>query len=246
MSDPNHKAITTAEHHDIQRMHPLVSAAMAAGSLDPGTLRELLELQRDWERGEAKKAYTRALVALKRDMPAVIARDQEVDYTGKSGQRTRYRHTSLAAALDAVSEPLTAHGFSLAWEPRTEGNTVHVTCRLTHAEGHSETTTISAPVDTSGSKSPAQGVASTITLLSRYTALALLGIATADMRDPTGDPDPSRVDASRNLRAMAALQKYGMTVEDIEKRAGGPVSEWTAEDLDKLRAWAQELKGREA
>jgi len=245
VSDPNHKAITTAEHHEsVQRMHPLVSAAMAAGSLDPGTLRELLELQREWERGEAKKAFTRAMVALKRDLPAVIARDQEVDYTGKSGQRTRYRHTSLAAALDAVSEPLTAHGFSLAWEPRTEGNMVHVTCRLTHGEGHSETTTISAPVDTSGSKSPAQGVASTITLLSRYTALALLGVATADMRDPTGEPDDlTLVDANRNLRAMAALQKHGLTPTQIEAKIGRPVSAWTGEDLAMLRGWLKDGLG---
>jgi hypothetical protein len=48
---------------------------------------------------------------------------------------------------------------------------------------------MTAPIDTSGSKSPAQGVASTITLLQRYTALSLLGIATADMKDADGEPE---------------------------------------------------------
>jgi hypothetical protein len=241
MSDPNHKAIINAPHTEIQRMHPVVAAALATGP-DPATLRELLAVQREWESGEAKKAYTRALTALKRDMPTVIGKDTTVDFQTAKG-RTRYTHTSLAAAMDAVTGPLTAHGFSLGWEPsRNERGDVVVTCRLVHSEGHSETCTLSAPVDTSGSKSPAQGVASTVTLLSRYTALALLGIATADMGEPVGNDheqaaDPARVDANRNLRAASALQKYGRTREEAEHHLGRKVSEWTDADLARLKEW---------
>jgi len=98
-------------------------------------------------------------------------------------------------ALDSVTEPLTRHGFSLGWVPTTgDRGEVRVTCRLTHAEGHSEETTLVAPPDTSGLKNPAQAIASTITLLQRYTALSLLGIATADTTDPTPDEPPQRID----------------------------------------------------
>lgn len=249
MSDPKHAAITVVERHETHAiMHPLVAAAMQTGSLDPATLRELLEVQRAWEAGESRKAFTRALVALKRDLPTTIKRDAAVDFTNKSGFRTHYRHASLAHALEEVTPALTAHGFALAWEPKTEGNMVHVTCRLTHAEGHSEATTISAPVDTSGNKSPAQGVASTITLLSRYTALALLGIATSDMGDPQDTPraeEPDRVDTGRNLRAAAALKKYNRTRAQAEEFLGSPVSDWTAVDLDKLRTWVKDEEGTE-
>ena len=242
MSDPTHKAVAVIDHFDPERLSPVVRAGMAILQQSPSaeTLRELLAVQREYEAGEARRAYTVALVALKRDMPTVIARDIKVDFTGKSGIRTQYRHASLAAVMDAVTPALTQHGFSLAWEPATEGSNVKVTCRLTHAQGHHQETTVHAPVDNSGNKSPAQGVASTITLLSRYTACALLGIATADMAELVNDgeaPDPGKIDSALNLKKAGQLKRYGKTVTQAEAHVGRRVAEWTAADLDKLRAW---------
>jgi len=97
-------------------MHPAVERLLAANPTAE-TLREILALQRDWEAGEAKRAYTRALVELRRDLPAWIHRDQKVDFTGTSGRRVQYTHASLAATMEAVLPALTAHGFSLAWTP---------------------------------------------------------------------------------------------------------------------------------
>ena len=63
MTDAHATTIMHAPADAPLRMHPMVSAAMATGSLaaDPTTLRELLAVQREWEAGEARKAYTRAL-----------------------------------------------------------------------------------------------------------------------------------------------------------------------------------------
>lgn len=235
----SHKALAAVERDDNpEKMHPLVRAAMRGGALDPATLRDLLTVQREWESGEAKKAYTRAMVALKRDLPAVLARDREVDFTGKSGQRTHYRHTSLAAAMDAVTGPLTAHGFSVSWSPSTTDCAVSVSCRLTHSEGHSETCALSAPPDAGGLKSAPQAIASTVTLLQRYTLLSLLGIATADHRDPQPQSGSSSdVDVSRNLKAAARLKKHGKTRQEAEKYLDRDVKDWTSGDLDRLRDW---------
>jgi hypothetical protein len=215
---------------------------MLSQSPTPETLREILALQREWEAGEAKRAYTRALVELRRDLPAFIRRDQTVDFPSAKG-RVHYTHASLAAAMETVVPILTRHGFSLAWTPGiAEKGGVFVTATLTHRDGHSECATLSAPADTSGSKSPAQGVASTVTLLQRYTALSLLGIATADMDEPKPNgapPDAGAVDSARNMRAMAALAKAGKTREEAEKIAGRPVTEWTGADLAKLREWIE-------
>ncbi|UJR81443.1 ERF family protein [Sandaracinus amylolyticus] len=235
------------------RAHPLVAAAMAQGTAlaDPATLRELLAVQREWEAGEARKAYTRALAALKRDLPTVIAKDSTVDFTNNAGKRTNYTHASLAGVMNAITGPLTQHGFSLAWVPTTgEKSTVRVTCRLTHAEGHSEECTLDAPSDTSGHKSPAQAVASTITLLQRYTALSLLGIATADMQEDTGERESAKggdeVDADRNLKAAKWLVDCGIAREEYERHVGRPVSAWTARDLEALRPWVVAQRRRAA
>lgn len=249
MTDSHKMAIVDAPSVPIaalSRQHPLVEAAMRSGTAlaDPTTLRELLALQREYEAGEARKSFTRALADLKRDLPTVIAKDAVVDFTSDSGKRTYYKHASLAGVMDAITEPLTRHGFSLNWTPATSDRSVRVTCRLTHAAGHAEECSLDAPRDDSGRKSHAQAVASTITLLSRYTALALLGIATADMEEDTGEarakaPAPDAVDVPRNMRAMKWLADRGVAREAAEARVGRPVGSWTAADLDALRAWAR-------
>ena len=78
--------------------HPLVQAAIQSGSLDTTNLRELMALQRDWESGEAKKEYTRAMVDMKRELPSVLLRDKVVDFASKGGRPTS-PPTSLAAAV---------------------------------------------------------------------------------------------------------------------------------------------------
>lgn len=221
-------------------LHPAVERMLEL-SPTPETLREIMAMQREHEADVARKAYTCAIVALKRDLPPVLRRDSVVDYTSAKG-RTHYRHTSLAHAMDTVTPMLVEHGFSLTWKPKTTDRGVEVTARLTHRDGHHEETTLAAPPDASGNKSTPQAIASTITLLERYTALALLGIATADMVEPKGEDGADTgggevVDAKRNLRACADIARRGRTREDAEAFAGRQVAHWTLADLDRLRAW---------
>jgi hypothetical protein len=222
------------------RVHPLVSTAMQQAP-DMATVRELVQLQREWEAHEQKRAYTSALVALKRDLPTVIERDQKVDYTNSSGKRTTYTHASIAHVVEQVTESLTGHGFEMHWEPNTvERGNVQVTCRLTHQDGHSETCTLAAPPDTSGNKNPAQAVASTVTLLQRYTACALLGIVTRDMKEPNREEEPGDVvDTDRNIKAAARLKQRNIGRAEAEQFLGDesgpkPISKWTASDLAAL------------
>lgn len=244
MSDETHAVTVQPQAVLIQSpLHPALERVLAAGPPTPETLAKLLDLQREWEKDEARRAYTLALVQLRRSLPPVIARDATVDYTGAKG-RVRYTHASLAAAMEAIQGPLTDCGFAVSWRPETpDGGKVKVRCVLTHRMGHSEEATISAPPDTSGAKSPPQAVASTITLLERYTLLALLGIATADMVEPHGGNggdapgESDAVDAGRNLRAVEGIIRAGRTREEAERMINRPVSSWSVADLGRLRAW---------
>ncbi len=246
MSD-DHKstAVATIEHGETATMSPVVAAGLAILREHPSaeTLRELLAVQREWEANEARKAYSVAIVALKRDLPRVIGRDKLVDFSGSSGKRTTYNHASLAHVLDEITDAITAHGFALTWQPAITAGLVSVTCRLSHQKGHHEEATIAAAPDASGNKSAPQAIASTITLLQRYTALSLLGIATADMKEPIPvEPDPERVDSARNLKAVGWLTSpaIGRTRHAAEEFLGRSVSEWTAADLARLRTWAMD------
>lgn len=219
-------------------LHPIV-AAVLANSPNIETLREIMALQKEWDAENARKAFVAALAALKAELPTVVNKDKTVDFTGKSGIRTHYTHSSLAAVMDAVTGPLAKHGFSLSWEPSTSQASVTVICRLTHVAGHSMTSTLTAPRDDSGNKSQAQGVASTITLLSRYTAMALLGLASADMSEPPGPDHPDAGPRERSPEEQAASK---LKEEIMHAMAGAKTMEALNTQAERAKQLPESLK----
>lgn len=249
MSDTRH-AVTIVEHAPpTTGLHPLVqimqTAVSAGGPPDVALLREMMQLQRDWEANEARKAYTKALVALKQDLPAVINKDHLVDF-GEGSKRVTYRHTTLAGMMDAITGPLARHGFALTYTTNNADNgKVSVTAVLTHADGHSEGHTLTAPNDSGSGRSTIQGIASSITYLQRYTALALLGIATADMNEPEPtNEDPDRIDPDANLRAVGLLATKGIAKDAAEEFLGRKVQAWTVADRAKIGPWVKRQLGQ--
>ncbi len=243
MSEPNHQAVAIVERHEaMPQTHPLVllKQAIDSGKVDTQALEKLMDLSERYEDREGKKAFNRALVDLKKELPAILDRDQAVDFPSRQGGRVQYTHTSLAHAVELITPHLNRFGFSHSWTASTEGGQVNVTCQLTHVQGHTEAMTVGAAPDTSGSKNPGQSVASTMTLLQRHTLLALLGIATRDMRDPTPVESPAdQVDTQRSMKALKACIDAGKTKEQAEEQVGKPVAEWTAADIETVRAWIE-------
>jgi hypothetical protein len=149
-------------------------------------LERLLELQIKYEANEAKKAYHAAMAAFKASPPK-IDKDRHVQYTTTKGE-TSYKHASLYNVTEKISAGLSAQGLSASWNTGQDGDRIKVTCKITHALGHSEETSLSAAADTSGGKNMIQAIGSTVSYLERYTLLALTGLATHDMDNDAIDP----------------------------------------------------------
>ena len=162
-----------------QGMPAAIIEKAIAGNADLDKLEKLLELQERWERNEAKKAYVKAMADFKANAPE-IEKDKPVSYgPGKAS----YNYASLANVTKKVSSELSKHGLSASWSTTQKDKDVCVSCTITHIQGHSETTSLSAAPDTSGSKNSIQAIGSTISYLERYTLLAMLGLATHDQDD---------------------------------------------------------------
>ena len=142
---------------------------------DLDKLEKLMDLQERWEKAEAKRAYTEAMTAFKSDPPE-IDKDRFIRF----GQ-TEYSHASLHNVTTTINKSLSEHGLSASWQTHQDNGSVTVSCTITHTKGHSESTSLSAPPDTSGSKNSIQAIGSTISYLERYTLLALTGLSTKDM-----------------------------------------------------------------
>lgn len=218
-----------------QQMHPLVSAAMAAGTeLTPENLSKLLDVQKDWEANEARKAYSAAMVQFRSECPSII-KDAVVDYKSTKG-RTYYEHETLDGILKTISPALSECGINPTFRTSTDSAVIIVTCRVTHSQGHYEETSLPAVADTSGGKNAIQGIGSTVTYLQRYTLKAILGLSAGHDNDSVQDqskeaytdekiaknfPKWSEAVASGNSEAMAIITHLSngwiLTEEQLSK-----------------------------
>jgi len=164
-------------------------SAMIQLALENGTdldkLRGLLDLQRDWQAGEAKKVYTIAMAKFKEN-PPVVTKD-------KLNKQYNSMYTSLNNLVNTVNPKLSEQGLSASWDIDQTGDKIKVTCKLTHKQGHTETATMAALPDGSGSKNGIQQIKSTITYLKAVTFESIIGLASSDSNEDD-DGNSSGVD----------------------------------------------------
>jgi len=163
-------------------------------------LKNLWDLQVQWEAHEARKAYVVAMNAFKANPPIVIKDMLNKQYDS--------RYSSLANFVNTVNPELSKFGLSACWRP-DQTNGISVTCVVTHAQGHSESATLSGPQDDSGKKNPLQQIKSTITYLEGATFQAITGMVASDGSDDDGNgasglgmPESVRADFVAAIEAL--------------------------------------------
>lgn len=172
----------------------IVQYAIAQGAgID--VIERLMALKEREEANEARRAYDAAMAEFKAHPPR-ISKNKHVEF----GQ-TKYDHATLDHVTDVLTAALSHVGISHRFEIQQNGETVTVSCILRHNLGHSERTSLTGPIDKSGSKNPIQSVGSAVTYLQRYTLLAAVGMAAG------GDDDgASSGQAAQGLAEPAYLE----------------------------------------
>jgi hypothetical protein len=171
----------------------LIQAAITQGS-NLEQLEKLLSLQERWEQNEAKKAYNKAMAAFKANPPK-IDKDRHVGYSTAKG-KTSYSHASLYNVVDKITAELSKYGLSSSWRTEQTNNQIKVSCRISHELGHFEETSLTADADNTGSKNSIQAIGSTVSYLSRYSLLSILGLATQD-QDNDGQLPEDKIDENK-------------------------------------------------
>jgi hypothetical protein len=178
---------------------------------------QLMELQLEWEANEARKAFVQAMNAFKANPPQIL-KNKHV----KFGQ-TEYDHATLDHVCRAAMEGLSKVGISHRWNVTQSDGLIHVTCVLTHEQGHSEETTLSGPADSSGSKNAIQAIGSAVTYLQRYTLLAATGLAAGNDNDaasPTFGELNERLEWIANCATLEELQRVFAAAYKEAKASG--------------------------
>lgn len=174
------KMAPTVSNTELVTVTPMTLLQMAITQPDVHIekMRELMELNTQWEKHEARKAYVVALNAFKANPPDIF-KTKQVAYGN-----TKYKHAQLDEVSTAIGRALSQHGICHTWDIKHEdGGVIKVTCILTHERGHSESVSMQALADSSGNKNSIQACGSTVTYLERYTLLAATGMAAKDQDD---------------------------------------------------------------
>lgn len=188
----------------------MLSTAVHQGA-DLDKLEKLMELQEKWERYEAKKAYNRAIAEFKKNPPIVVK--------DKVNHQYNSRYASKHALVNTVNAALSDYGLNARWDVHQDNTTsISVSCILTHELGHSESVTMCAPPDTSGSKNPIQQIKSTKTYLEIATYEAVTGIAASDYGDDDGNgAGQSYITEDKVLNLEALIEEIGANKEQFLK-----------------------------
>lgn len=166
---------------------------------------QLFKLYTQMDAERARRSYHAAFAAMQPKLPAVARK-------GTAHNNKAYaRFEDIIAAIMPV---LAAHEFGLSFRVFEQPGKVVVRAILSHAGGHSEHTEFAYPFDASGNKNAIQAIGSATQYGKRYTASALLGIATKDDKDDDGNAaggrpaaEPSTADDRTTMESLIAETK---------------------------------------
>lgn len=132
-------------------------------------LERLMAMQTQWDERNAKRDFLAAMARFQSRCPDIK----------KLKQGHNYKYAPLSDIVAQVRDLIAECGMCYRFEQDHEKG-IRVTCIVSHESGHSESNTMVAAPDTSGSKNAIQAIGSTVQYLMRYTFVGAFGITTAD------------------------------------------------------------------
>lgn len=177
--------------NEVTKIEPQETApAIAADPVVSMIERVALDQNADIEKLERMMAMKERMDAknAEQDFNAAFARAAaafpDIPLNGKGHQDKPY--ATLRDIISHTRPALSENGLALSFDTKAEGPAVTVTAILMHQGGHSRTTSIELPRDTSGSKNAVQAVGSSQTYGQRYAAQAVLGLSLGEDTEDDG------------------------------------------------------------
>ncbi len=211
----------------------LLARALERGD-DLTVLEKLMDLQERHEGKLARKAFDEAISAAKAEIKPVSR--------NRLGNNDK-KYADLAAYAKEVDPILAKHHLSYRYRSKQEG-AIHITCVLSHRDGHFEETTLSGAADTTGNKNAIQAIGSTVEYLKRYTLTLALGLSSANDDDgkAAGGDMPINEEQTKELRRL--IEASGADIEKFcEYFKIEAVPDLSAKDFPRALAFmAEKLK----
>lgn len=207
-------------------------------------LEKMLDMQERILDRNAEQAFNAAMAKMQGDLPRVAR-------TAK-GQSSRY--APLEDINNRVMPVLQANGFAVTFSVKQLEKEIRVVTKLIHRDGHSESTEISLPHDTSGNKNNVQAVGSSISYGKRYGICAILNISTGDDTDGQHANSPVNKALGVDYITLAEVKeihalftKAGLTEQQfLQKLRINAVEELESSRLEGTRKWLDKISTAQA
>lgn len=178
------------------------------------TLERLFALHKEVEAEKAKSAYVQALANFQKDCP-VIEKTKKV--MNKDGRTVRYLYAPLDTIVAQIKKPLGDAGMSYTWTVEHDTKGMTAIAKITHVQGHSETSSFTVPVVMSDVMTSPQSNASAQTFAKRYALCNALGISTGDEDTDATDVKAEKGAKSDKARIMFLLRRLGCEGKEKEQ-----------------------------
>lgn len=202
--------------------HNLIAMAIEKG-LDVASLEKLMELKERHEANEARKLFFQAFTNFQAHCPD-LRKTKEVSFN-----QTKYSYAPLSDITRQLAKVLKENELSYRWEIKDDASQMSVTCLVSHVNGHTERTTMTANPDTSGAKNAIQARGSAIEYLKRYTLIGALGLSTAD-----SDIDGRLPDVDIDRLHKQYMEVYSQIIQIDSSLSKYEPSNWKVEPTPKV------------
>jgi hypothetical protein len=201
----------------------------------------LLAARRAEEDRAAERAFNAAISQAKGELSPVL-KTRAVDFTGKSGTRTKYTYESFADVARVVDPVFAQHGLSYRFAVAQTADQVKVSCIVSHADGYSERTHLEGKVDPGATgMSLVQALGSALTYLQRYSLRAAIGLAAAVDDDGRGAGGTSpRISAEQANELQKLIDESGRSQSTLLRLIG--VDEVAEMNLDQFKRATEVLQ----
>lgn len=198
VAKPKTQALAPVKDNKPKTVLEAIFQASQLPNINPDSMRQLLDMQKEVMAEEARLEFIAAFQALKKEMP-IINRDGRIEILekGNDGKRIAGRdavqqstpYATFENIMSKIEPIMDRHNFILNFEtePSADGSRILVKGVLTHGRGHVITTTFPLPAETSGSKNNVQGWGSSFSYGKRYATIALLNLRTRAPEDRDTD-----------------------------------------------------------
>ncbi len=166
---PARKDIAIAQPKSNPTPVDLINTIITKGG-DLSQLAQLMELQEKWEAKQAKANFNHARQKFMDEVKTVV----------KNKEGFGYFFASLDNIAKTIKPVLDKCNLHYSWDTDFVDGIVHVTCVISHVDGHEQRTKLAGGPDTSGKKNSIQAIGSTTSYLQRYTLVSALGLVISD------------------------------------------------------------------